>query len=174
MDSKLWLTIVRNQTIILSDGTKSDLWEAFMERYAKNIIHKINYLTTEMNGLYHQFSQKLGISDSVSIVLYSIYDAGGECLLGDIQKNSGISKQTIHSAVQGLIKEGILYLEQYNGKAKKVFFTPKGREYAEKTVARIYEAEINSFSRWPEEKVEEYLKLMEEYAESFRQEMEKI
>lgn len=150
------------------------LSEGAMEQYKKSIIHKINYLTSEMNGLYHQFSQKLGMSDSVSIVLYSIYDAGGECLLGDIQKNSGISKQTIHSAVQGLVKDGLLSLEQHNGKAKKVSFTPKGRDYAEKTVARIYEAEINSFSRWPEEKVEEYLKLMEQYAESFRQEMEKI
>ena len=35
-------------------------------------IHRINYLTSEMEALYHQASLKLGITDSVSIVLYTI------------------------------------------------------------------------------------------------------
>lgn len=143
-----------------------------MDQFERNVIHKINYLTSEMSGLYHQFSQKLGISDSVSMVLYSIYDAGGECLLGEIQKNSGCTKQTIHSAVQGLVREGILSLEPYDGRSKKVLFTPKGREYAEKTVARIYQAEVAAFRSWPREKVEEYLKMMEQYLECFSREME--
>lgn len=137
-------------------------------------IHKINYLTSEMNGLYHQASLKLGISDSVSIVLYSIYDAGGECLLGEIQKNSGISKQTIHSAVRSLESQGILYLEPYNGRFKKVFLTPKGRAYLEDTVARLYQAEVNAFESWTREEVEEYVRLMEKYLYSFGRQVEEL
>lgn len=40
----------------------------------RNEIHRINYLTSEMESLYHQASLKLGITDSVSIVLYTIFD----------------------------------------------------------------------------------------------------
>lgn len=84
-----------------------------------NEIHRINYLTSEMESLYHQASLKLGITDSVSIVLYTIYDAGDGCLLSDVYKKSGIRKQTVNSAIRGLEAEQILYLQQYTGRAKK-------------------------------------------------------
>lgn len=92
-------------------------------------IKRINYLSNELEALYHQSSLKFGITDSVSIVLYTIYDSGNECLLTDIYKESGISKQTINSAIRALEADGILYLEQHNGRAKKVILTDKGRDY---------------------------------------------
>lgn len=105
-----------------------------------NEIHRINYLTTEMEAMYHQTSLKMGITDSVSIVLYSIYDAENECLLSDIYKNSGISKQTINSAIRSLEADGILYLEKYSER-KKVALTEQGKAFAQKTVARLCQAE---------------------------------
>lgn len=45
---------------------------------------------------------------------------GNERLLSDIYKKSGISKQTVNSAIRSLEADGILYLEQYNGRAKKL------------------------------------------------------
>ena len=39
-------------------------------------IHRINYLLSEMEACYHHASLKLDISDSVSLVLYTIYDTG--------------------------------------------------------------------------------------------------
>ena len=53
-------------------------------------INKINYMCFEVEALYHQASLKLGISDSVSIVLYTVYDVGERCLLSDIYKKTGI------------------------------------------------------------------------------------
>ena len=145
-----------------------------MSQDYRGLIHKINYLTSEMNGLYHQASLKLGITDTISIVLYAIYDAGGECLLGEIQKNSGISKQTIHSAIRSLVEEGMIQLTPYDGRSKKVSFTSKGQQYAEETVARLYQAEIAAFHSWSEEEVATCIRLMEKYNESFRREMEKL
>lgn len=83
-------------------------------------IRRINRLTNELESLYHQASLKLGIADSVSIVMYALHEAGNECLLSDIYKESGISKQTINSAIRSLEADGILYLEQHIGRAKKV------------------------------------------------------
>lgn len=137
-------------------------------------IKRINYLLNELEALYHQSSLKFGITDSVSIVLYTIYDSGNECLLTDIYKESGISKQTINSAIRALEADGILYLEQHNGRAKKVILTDKGRDYVQKTAARLYQAEMDAFDTWTDEEVSTYIRLMEKYVDCFRQQIEKL
>lgn len=137
-------------------------------------IKRINYLSNELEALYHQSSLKFGITDSVSIVLYTIYDSGNECLLTDIYKESGISKQTINSAIRALEADGILYLEQHNGRAKKVILTDKGRDYVQKTAARLYQAEMDAFDTWTDEEVSTYIRLMEKYVDCFRQRIEKL
>ena len=139
-----------------------------------NEIHRINYLTAETDALYHRASLKLGITDSVSIVLYSIYDAGNDCLLSDIYKKSGISNKTINSAIRGLEADGILYLEQHNGRSKKIVLTDKGKGYVQKTAARLYQAEIDAFDSWTEDEVSTYIRLMEKYTDCFRQQIENL
>ncbi|GAB6110063.1 MarR family winged helix-turn-helix transcriptional regulator [Fusibacter bizertensis] len=135
------------------------------------VIHRINYLTSEMEALYHQSSLKLGITDSVSIVLYTIYDAGENCLLSDIYKKSGISKQTVNSAIRGLEADDILFLEQYTGRAKKIVLTEKGKDYVSKTVAKLYQAEVQAFESWSTEEINTYIHLMEKYVDCFHQQI---
>lgn len=145
-----------------------------MDQDRRNQIHRINYLTSEMESFYHQASLKLGISDSISMVLYTVYDTGESCLLSDIYKKTGISKQTINSAIRSLEASGILYLEQYTGRAKKVVLTQKGKSYVQKTAARIFQAEIQAFDTWSEDEIDTYLRLMEKYAECFRRQVEEL
>lgn len=166
------LTIVRNHTNI----QKYDFGrlEDKMNIKYSNIIHKINYLSSELASVYHNSSVKFGISDSVSVVLYSILDAGNECLLSDIYKTSGISKQTINSAIRNLEARDIVVLRQIDGRSKKVAFTDKGREYAKATVERLYNAEGKAFESWSEEEIQQYISLMEKYVDTFRAEIEKL
>lgn len=144
-----------------------------MEKYT-DVIHLINYLNTELDSLYHSASLKLGMSDSVSIVLYSLCDLGNGCLLSDIYKNSGISKQTVNSAVRKLEADEIIYLELSDGKKKKVLLTDKGKDYIEKTAARIRRAETDAFNSWREEDVRTYIRLMEKYNDCFREQIKKL
>lgn len=137
-------------------------------------INKINYLSSEIEALYHQTSLKLGISDSVSVVLYTVYDVGDNCLLSDIYKKSGISKQTVNSAIRGLEADDILYLEQHTGRAKRVILTDKGKDFAKKTVGKLYEAEVQAFNTWSEEEISTYIHLMEKYTHCFRKQIEKM
>ena len=139
-----------------------------MQQKQNDAIHHLNYLTSEMNALYHQASLKLGISDSVSIVLYTIYDTGETCLLSEIYKKSGISKQTINSAIRTLEADDVVYLEQYTGRAKKVVLTEKGKDYVYRTVAKLYQAEAQAFETWSSEEVNTYIRLMEKYADCLR------
>ena len=137
-------------------------------------IHRINYLTSEMDGLYHQASLKLGITDSVSIILYTIHDRGEGCLLSDIYKKSGISKQTVNSAIRTLEAQGVLYLEQHTGRSKKIVLTDKGREYVQQTAAKLMEAEVRAFGSWTEAEISTYIALMEKYTESLRKQLEDL
>lgn len=145
-----------------------------MNCYGIEAINKINYLSSEIDALYHQASLKLGISDSVSIVLYTVYDAGGSCLLSDIYKKSGISKQTVNSAIRGLETENILYLEQYTGRAKLVVLTDQGKGFVKETVGKLREAEIQAFGTWSEKEVSTYIHLMEKYTHCFRKQIENM
>ena len=137
-------------------------------------IRRINYLTSEMDALYHLSSLKLGITDSVSIVLYTLYDVGNACLLSEIYKNSGISKQTVNSAIRSLEADGMLYLEQHNGRAKKVLLTERGIEFAQRTAARLMQAEMDAFDSWSEEEIGCYIRLLEKYLDCFRIQIAKL
>ena len=139
-----------------------------------NELHQINYLTSEMDALYHKSSLKLGITDSISIVLYSIHDAGERCLLSDIYKKSGINKQTVNSAIRNLEADGLLYLRQHIGKTKMVILTNKGKDFVNKTVVKLCKAEAKAFDSWSAEEVSTYIRLMEKYVSCFRQQIDDL
>jgi len=145
-----------------------------MNQQRKELIHRINYLMSETEACYHRASRKLGISDSVSRILYTIYDAGEQCLLSDIYKKSGISKQTVNSAIRGLEAENILYLEPYKGLSKRVVLTDRGKEYMQRTAAKLYEAEAAAFDTWTSEEIRTYLSLIEKYRDSLLLQIEKL
>lgn len=142
-------------------------------KYHDNV-SRINLLTAELEAIYHRVAWKLGVSDSSMRVLYVIHEKEGDCLLADICRESGISKQTINSALRKLESEEILYLKQHKGNAKRVCLTERGKTYVAKTAALLFAAECNAFEDWTDEEVEEYLRLMEKYNLSLRRQIKKI
>ena len=65
--------------------------------------------------------------------------------------------QKIHEVQQGDIIKIIYY---------------DGKEYIQKTAAKIYLAEIQAFDTWSDDEISMYIKLMEKYANCFRQQVE--
>ncbi|MCF0124115.1 MAG: MarR family transcriptional regulator [Ruminiclostridium sp.] len=137
-------------------------------------LQRINWLISETDSLYHQASLKIGLNDSASRILYALYTSGGSCLLSEICKDSGISKQTVNSALRKLEEEDVVRLEQHHGKAKIVFLTEKGEKKANKTVSKIVDAEIGAFESWSEEEIDTYIGLTNKYAETFREQVNKL
>lgn len=137
-------------------------------------VQRVNCLTNDLDAIYHQAARKLGVSDSVLLVLYMIHEKGDGCLLYEIWKESGISKQTINSALRKLETDQILYLKQDKGKTKRVYLTDTGKEYMMQTAGRLLEAESDAFHDWTNEELELYLKLLEKYNCSFREQIEKM
>ncbi len=135
-------------------------------------VYRINCLASDLDALYHRAALKLGLADSVMFVLYLICERDGVCPLGHIRKATGMSKQTLNSALRKLEGEGTVYLEHGGGRAKNVCLTEKGRELAERTVFRLFSAECGAFAGWSEQEIDLYLSLMERYNDGFRRQIE--
>lgn len=152
----------------------ASLQEFLMKNDLADKIHRLNFLIAEMDGLYHQASVKLGVSDSTMCILYTIQDQGGECLLSTVYKQSGINKQTVNSAIRKMEADGLLYLVPDDGKRKKIVLTDSGRVLMDKSAGVLFDMEKRAFGSWPEKNLDKYLSLMESYTDALRIEVEEL
>jgi len=83
----------------------------------------------------HSSFLKKALLIPVNKILSSLFCNSSLC------KVSGISKQTVNSALRKLEAEGIIYLENAGAKNKSVCLTIKGKKLADRTVRRIIDIE---------------------------------
>ena len=145
-----------------------------MKAYTSKEMKRFNYLYSEINAAYHELSLKLGMSDSSMMVLYAICDNGDSCPLLEICRSSGVSKQTVNSALRKLEAEDIVYLEAAGNKHKIVCLTEKGKALARGTAQIMIGAENQVFASWPKEDVEKYLELTERFLTDFREKIDAL
>lgn len=145
-----------------------------MDREKQERVHRINCLSNDLDALYHRAARSFGLADSVLIVAYMIHEKGDGCLLYDICSDSGLSKQTVNSAIRYLENGGVLFLEKDLGKTKRIRLTKAGQDFIERTAGRLFEAECEAFKDWSNEEFETYLRLMAKYNDAFGTEVEKM
>lgn len=141
-----------------------------MNNHISKEMKRYNHLLGEINAVYHEISLKLGLSDSAMVILYTICDEGDSCLLSDICRRSGLSKQTANSAIRKLEAAGILYLEKAGIRSKTVCLTAAGRELSNKTALRLLNAENAILASWSRQDVDKYLELTEKFLTDLRAE----
>lgn len=132
-------------------------------------LNRFNYLLGETEALYHDLAYRLGLSDSAMKILYAVCDAGDPCPLQEVRRRSGLTKQTVNSALRKLEGEGILYLETTGTRGKQVCLTEAGRDLAGRTVVRIIGLENDLFASWAPEDVQTYLALTERFLTDMKQ-----
>lgn len=141
---------------------------------ASDALLRFNHLVGEINSAYHEAALHFGFSDSEFQIIYTLSCEGGRCLLGDICAYSGMSKQTVNSALRKLERDGILTLENYDGKKKTAVFTERGKALADSTSAKIIASENRIYDSWGRENTEFYLKMTKEYLEQFLQDIKEM
>lgn len=132
------------------------------------------YLAGEINALYHEAAVKTGVSDSIQNILYVICENGTSCLQSEISKLTGISRQTINSAIRKLEKEDIVYLKQGKGRNTIVCLTEKGEKYASEKIKPLFEIENKIWQEWTPEEQREYLRLTEKYRDALKKHLENM
>lgn len=139
-----------------------------MAHRTQTSLNRFNYLFGETEALYHELSQKLGLSDSATKILYTVCDNGESCLLQEVCRRSGLSKQTANSALRKLEAEGIVFLESAGPRAKRVCLTEAGRALTRRTVEKIIRMENDVFAGWSPADVQAYLALTERFLNDLR------
>lgn len=133
---------------------------------------RYNHLINELDSVYHSASVKLGLSDSALQILYTLYISDGQCLLGDMLRRTGMSKQTANSSLRNLEAQGALRAEDAGGRKKMLFLTKSGRELAARTAGRLLTAERAIFGSWAEEDRQRFLELTELFLTALREQVE--
>lgn len=126
------------------------------------------YLAGEINALYHEAAVKMGVSDSVQNILYVVCQWEGRCPQSEICKLTGMTRQTVNSAIRKLESEGVLYLAPGKGRNTLVCLTEAGERFARERMEPLYEAENRIWNEWTEEEQRQYLLLTKQYRGGLR------
>lgn len=133
---------------------------AAMKRY--------NYLIAEIESVYHEAALRFGMSDSALMILYVLCGQDGACALADLPYFTGLSKQTLNSAVRKLEAEGTIESVAVGARKKELRLTEAGRALCAKTVERLIEAENALFETWEPAERQLYLTLTKRYLDMIR------
>lgn len=147
------LTIERNNPMTLRPISK------------QNELNRLNKALTE---LYHDLCVQIGMSDSVFDIFYAIAALGDGCCQRDICDYAFTSKQTIHSAIHKLVKEGYLCLKPAKGREMQIFLTPAGEQFLQENVAPVIAMENEVISQMPQEQTDQLLLLTQNYLDRLR------
>lgn len=137
-------------------------------------LKRFNYLNSEINALYHTAATKLGLSDSTMSILYTICEQGDGCNQSDIYKLSGLSRQTVNSAIHKLKREHLVYLEAGEGRNTRVFLTDSGKLVMKEKVQPLVMSENELFAAWSEQEQQELLRLTKKYLDDFKKKVDSM
>lgn len=115
----------------------------------------------KIDELYHKIAVKMGVSDSVMWIMYCLFESDTDYTQNSLAGRIGVPKQTINSAINRLLKDGYIALEQLpvSGNNKRITLTEKGKSFCKEQIAPFAEAEDRAFSRLSGEEQEQYLAL---------------
>lgn len=135
-----------------------------------------NQFSKELDGLYHLYARKSGLSDTAFWILYSVEESQSVYTQKELCEDWSYSCQTVNSALKKLVEQEIIELRPLPGnrKNKQIVLTASGKALVAEIISPLIEAERNSFLKLGEEDGEEFLRLTKSHLELFHREIEQI
>lgn len=142
----------------------------------KEFIIQIEQRQKEQDALYHSAAVKYGLSDTALWILYHVSEDCGNLTQQDLCRQNCFAKQTVNTAVNSLVKQGILELIPIPGTRnhKKLRLTPAGWALVNHTTANLKKAEENAYGRLTEAELQAYLDIAGRLNAYLREETEKL
>ena len=110
-------------------------------------IRRLMLATTKIDGAYYLFSRRLGIKETVLVLLYAL-DDGKPHSQKQICEDWLVPKTTINTNVKELVRAGYVMLYPGAGTREKIIgLTDAGKAYTEQIMRRVYEAEQAAMKR---------------------------
>ena len=82
------------------------------------LIQQIEQLLREQDSIYHNTAVRFGLSDTAMRVLYLVSETDEVLTQQDLCRQNFSAKQTIHTAINGLVKNGFVELIPIPGTRK--------------------------------------------------------
>lgn len=141
-----------------------------------NFIQQIELQRKEQDALYHSLAVKFGLPDTAMWVLYLVSETDGDLTQQDLCRKSFYAKQTINTAINGLVRNGSVELVPVSGthNHKRVQLTEAGQALAKRTTNRLKAAEQNAYGKLSEEELQSYLHITSRLTGYLREETEKL
>ena len=140
----------------------------------KQELREFNCLHKEIEKLYHDIAIKAGMSDSSFFILYTIVELGNGCLQKDVSDMYSINKQTIHSSIRNLEKNGYIFLKKGKGRNMHIYLTEEGEKLIQQKMIPIMEAENDVFTAMTAQESKELLRLNKKYTALLHQKMSRF
>lgn len=137
---------------------------------AREFVH----ISGEIDSLYHEAALKFGVSDSVLNTLYVLCEKGNQCLQSDVFRLTGMSRQTINTAIRKLEKDEIVYLKQGTGRNTIICLTERGKEFCKKIIIPLFEIEDKIWNEWTDEERKQYLAFEQKYCDALKKYVKEI
>lgn len=146
-----------------------------MDHQILNQIVQFNLMFKQYDDIYRSAAKKFDIPELALWILYALREKP-DCTQKDLVNLLVQPKQSMHTALKGLVKDGYVTLEYQKSdrRSKLIRLTEKGGGLAEQTADQIVEAENRAFSTLTEEERETFLHLFQRLSSAVREEMEKL
>ncbi|MGG4217844.1 MarR family transcriptional regulator [Paenibacillus jamilae] len=147
-----------------------------MEKSVEKLIEVYNSLEKESDDIYRNYALKIGCSQTELWVLYAISTFPSPCTQNDLCNSWYYSKQTIHTAVNSLLKSGYVILAQISGekKRKQLILTEAGKIFVENNINPLRQAEMNVFLSFSIEERNQFITLFQRGMKALRKEVDSI
>lgn len=134
--------------------------------------NQFNAAWAKSNSLYTKAASVLGIGYPEMMVLYAL-ESLGALTQKEISEYFGMQKQTVHTVVSALNKQGYLMLEtsREDKREKRIILTESGEKYARRIIAPLRTAEDKVYKAIGREKIQAMCETMELFNLLFEKEL---
>ena len=126
---------------------------------------QFNQIDGQIGRAYHEAAVKMGLSDSVFWILYTLVTYGPGCPQTALVWYTGLSKTTVNSALKKLERDGLVSLAPGKGRSTVVHFTEAGLTLSQNTVGKLIQQENRIYEALSPEDLALFLRLNREYAD---------
>lgn len=147
-----------------------------MDETIKRQLETLNQQVKDLTAIYRRNSSEFGVSDNEFWIWYALLVMEEEYSQQDICDMWSLPKQTVNSVVANLRQKDYIYLEVVPGtrNRKIIRLSESGKEFGEKIISRIYDAEQRTFARMSKEERQTCVDLIGKYVSLLREEINEI
>lgn len=139
----------------------------------QDLLH-LNSILNRIQAIYKDYARLYHIPHTSFSILYALCVEEKPLTQKEIQEYLFAPKQTIHSSLHALEKQGYVYLHHADKSKKYYALTKEGTEYCASTIAKVVQAEEEVLQSFSDKDRELYFQFEDRYRKEFEKKVKEI